>query len=223
MNTIESQVQTQYNALATIYDQFWRGYIDATLSLLDAQLGSTEQLVLLDVACGTGALAYRLGPGAARQLVGIDLAADMLAIAAQKLAAWRACSLTHGRADALPYADASFDLVVTASALHYFPDPVAALREMARVVRPGGRVIVLDWCRDFVLCKLCDIALQRLDPAHHACYSQRELRDFLRKPGLYCAPSSAIVCVWFGAGWLRSASPSRWLPAHQRLVLPPAA
>jgi ubiquinone/menaquinone biosynthesis C-methylase UbiE len=184
MNALETRVQRQYNTLAAIYDQLWRGYIDATLSLLQAELGPLDGLAVLDVACGTGALAARLAPATARQFVGIDLAAAMLTVAAQKLTAQPHCTLACGRADALPFADAQFDLVVTASALHYFRDPVAALREMARVVRPGGRVIVLDWCRDYLVCQLCDLALTALDPAHHTCYTQQQLRSFFAQAGL---------------------------------------
>lgn len=96
---------------------------------------------VLDVACGTGALtqaaAERVGPGGA--VTGLDANPEMLAVARRKLPgiAWR-----DGRAESLPFADASFDAVVSQFGLMFFDDRVAALREMRRVLRPGGRLAV---------------------------------------------------------------------------------
>jgi ubiquinone/menaquinone biosynthesis C-methylase UbiE len=96
---------------------------------------------VLDVACGTGALtqavAERVAPGGA--VTGLDANPEMLAVARRKQAAieWR-----DGRAESLPFADASFDAVVSQFGLMFFDDRVAALREMQRVLRPGGRLAV---------------------------------------------------------------------------------
>jgi SAM-dependent methyltransferase len=96
---------------------------------------------VLDVACGTGALtlsvAERVGPGGA--VVGLDANPGMLAVARRKAhgVAWR-----EGRAEALPFADASFDAVVSQFGLMFFDDRVAALREMRRVSRAHARLAV---------------------------------------------------------------------------------
>jgi ubiquinone/menaquinone biosynthesis C-methylase UbiE len=50
---------------------------------------------------------------------------------------------------------------------------------MNRVVKPGGRVIILDWCRDLLVCKICDGFLKLVDPAHRQCYSHKEFHDLL--------------------------------------------
>jgi len=96
---------------------------------------------VLDVACGTGALtvavAARVTPGGA--VLGLDANPQMLAVARRKHAAieWH-----EGRAESLPFADASFDAVVSQFGMMFFDDRVAALREMQRVLRPGGRLAV---------------------------------------------------------------------------------
>jgi SAM-dependent methyltransferase len=96
---------------------------------------------VLDVACGTGALtqavAERVGPRGT--VAGLDANPEMLAVARRKHAKieWH-----DGRAEALPFADASFDAVVSQFGLMFFDDRVAALREMRRVLRPGGRMAV---------------------------------------------------------------------------------
>jgi SAM-dependent methyltransferase len=99
---------------------------------------------VLDVACGTGILARlaheRAGPRGA--VVGLDVSRAMLAVA-RDLApdiTWQ-----HGSAEALPFADQSFDAVVSQFGLMFFPDRARALREMLRVLVAGGRLIVAVW------------------------------------------------------------------------------
>lgn len=100
---------------------------------------------ILDVACGPGILACALAPLAA-QVVGLDLTPAMLEEARRRQAAagldnlqWRL-----GEATALPFADGAFDVATTRYSLHHMIAPQAVVAEMARVVRPGGRVVVID-------------------------------------------------------------------------------
>lgn len=101
---------------------------------------------VLDVACGTGVVAreavQRVGQSGA--VTGIDLNPGMLAVARRVAPQieWR-----EGDAAALPFDDESFDTVLCQAALMYFPDRIAALREMGRVVAPWGRVAVQVWGR----------------------------------------------------------------------------
>ncbi len=101
---------------------------------------------VLDIGCGTGRLAERLTTAdGVRSIVGCDFSAGMLANAAERLAAPRAtgvASLVRGDATCLPFADAAFDAAVSTEAFHWFPDQDAALRELRRVLRPGGRLLL---------------------------------------------------------------------------------
>jgi SAM-dependent methyltransferase len=99
---------------------------------------------VLDVACGTGVLAReaaaRVGPSG--YVAGLDATPGMLVVAKRLTPGidWR-----HGLADALPFPDASFDAVVSQFGLMFFPDRERALREMMRVLRPGGRLAIAVW------------------------------------------------------------------------------
>jgi SAM-dependent methyltransferase len=99
---------------------------------------------VLDVACGTGVLARealtRIQPGGS--LVGLDVNDGMLAVARRRTPEidWR-----QGLAESLPFDDGSFDAVVCQFGLMFFEDRVAALKEMWRVLRPGGRLAVAVW------------------------------------------------------------------------------
>jgi ubiquinone/menaquinone biosynthesis C-methylase UbiE len=103
---------------------------------------------VLDVACGTGVVAReaasRVGPGGT--VVGLDLNPGMLAVARMLPSAtcapveWR-----EGDAAAMPFPSAAFDVALCQAGLQYFPDRPAALREMRRVLVPGGRLVLLVW------------------------------------------------------------------------------
>lgn len=100
--------------------------------------------VVVDVGCGTGRLLSLLRSAfPAATLIGIDAAAGMIEVASGKpeLAGVR---LSVAKADALPLEDASCDVVVSTISFHHWDDQAAGLREVARVLRPGGRVLVVD-------------------------------------------------------------------------------
>src|SRR5918992_5097831 len=104
---------------------------------------------ILDVGCGPGyyvaELAEQVGDGGS--VVGVDLSAPMLAVATQRCAELANTEFREGDATALPVDDASCDAVVSVQVLEYVPDVEAALAEMRRVLKPGGRVILwdVDW------------------------------------------------------------------------------
>ncbi len=99
---------------------------------------------VLDVACGTGALTRAVAGavGSAGRVTGLDPNRGMLAVARELAAAieWR-----HGAAEALPFPDGTFDRVVSQFGLMFFSDRAGALREMRRVLRPGGGLAVAVW------------------------------------------------------------------------------
>jgi len=110
--------------------------------LLDAAAVGIGHTVL-DVACGTGvvaaAAAERVGPSGA--VTGVDINPGMIAVAA------RTRGVRWAQADAarLPFPDGGFDRVLCQAGLQFVPDRLGALREMRRVLRPGGRVALLVW------------------------------------------------------------------------------
>jgi demethylmenaquinone methyltransferase/2-methoxy-6-polyprenyl-1,4-benzoquinol methylase len=102
---------------------------------------------VLDVCSGTGDLALALGRRGA-EVVGSDFCPEMLAVARDKAGSrGRAPRFVAADTQRLPFADGSFDAATVAFGIRNVADPVQGLREMARVVRPGGRVVVLEFTR----------------------------------------------------------------------------
>lgn len=113
------------------------------------RLFSRAQGAVLDVACGTGSNLRHLPEGCS--VVGVDLSGAMLAGARREAGGLgRDVAFAHADAQRLPFADDSFDTVVSALSTCTFPDPVAALREMARVCRPSGRLLLFEHGRSSV-------------------------------------------------------------------------
>jgi len=174
----EQKVQAQYDEMAAVYDVRWDSYISGTLATLPDGLSLMGNETILDVACGTGELErLLLAEHPELSIVGLDLSANMLLVARQK--SLRQAAFSQGSATNLPFPDRTFDFVVTANSFHYFDFPHLALQEMRRVLKPGGKVVILDWCRDYFFCRLCDLVLKKADPAYRTCYTQQELHTFL--------------------------------------------
>lgn len=172
----------EYDRLAPDYDRRWASYIEATtretLRRLDVERGER----VLDVGCGTGVLLEGLSrgvPGAA--LVGVDVSFGMLRVARERLGG--EAELVQAGAEALPFADASFDVVASVSALHFFADPLRALRGIARVLRPGGRLVLTDWCADFLGVRALDLWLRMVDAAHVRARRADECRRLVAEAG----------------------------------------
>lgn len=136
---------------------------------------------VLDIACGPGLVALDLAE-VAGHVTGLDLTPAMLDQARdrQRQRGLDNLSWDLGRADALPYADASFDAVVTRFSFHHLLGPAKAVAEMVRVCRPGGWVVICDVYTTTVEQAAEYDRLERLrDPSHVHALRLEELRALL--------------------------------------------
>lgn len=156
-----------------------------------------EDTDLLDIGTGTGRIVEILGPHVGRA-IGVDLSQEMLLVARSKLerARLRNCSVRQGDMYKLPLSGASFDLVTVHQVLHYAEKPAAVIAEAARVLRPGGRLVVVDFAEH---------AEERLREEHaHRWlgFAEPDIADWFAAAGL-AAPETLrlpgaplTVCLW---------------------------
>lgn len=178
----DQAVLEEYASLAPAYDDRWSFYVWATLSETLKRMALRDSDRVLDVGCGTSSLFEMISakyPSAG--LVGVDLCAEMLGVARKKMN--RHASHFAARANGLPFRSGSFDVVVSCNAFHYFHEPEECLAEFARVLRPGGRLIITDWCDDYISCRACDLFLRLTNRAHFKMYGCEELRRITQSAG----------------------------------------
>jgi ubiquinone/menaquinone biosynthesis C-methylase UbiE len=121
-----------------------RLYTDKMRSEIAGKIGEGSCLRVLDVGCGTGYTTEGiLNRANVSEVVGVDLNPAQLGRAAKNLRSRKPkTSLSRGDVENLPFQDCSFDAVVSVGAIEYFPDPKKALKEMARVAKLNGTVVV---------------------------------------------------------------------------------
>lgn len=139
-----------WDRAVTAYAQHWHAPLAGVHAELLAMAGLRPGEAVLDVACGTGvvsaAAAQAVGPTG--RVLGVDIADAMVDAAAQHAKALGLAQARFERMEAEQLAlpdDAGFDAALCALGLMYLPDPAAALRELRRVLRPGGRVVLAVW------------------------------------------------------------------------------
>ena len=140
--------QAYFRAHAAEWDRIRKLHVaDAAVEqAIRAALADKPFRSLLDLGTGTGRMLELFGTEVERGL-GLDLSLDMLLLARDRLerAGLKHCSVRQGDIYDLPLANASFDVVILHQVLHFLDDGARAIREAARVLRPGGRLLVVDF------------------------------------------------------------------------------
>jgi ubiquinone/menaquinone biosynthesis C-methylase UbiE len=131
------------------YEHGWRDQLEPAHDLMVDMVALRPGDRVLDVACGTGLVSLRIAAavGATGAVVGTDISGRMVDEARRIAALRRLANASFERADAeaLPFADQSFDAAVCGLGLMYVPEPIKALAEMRRSLKPGGRAAAAVW------------------------------------------------------------------------------
>lgn len=191
--------QTHFDRWARAYGRSRLLRLQQKRALEELQPKQTDRV--LDVACGTGELLATIAPEVERT-VGVDLSPGMLEIARER---HPQIDFRVGPSDALPFADAEFTAVVCTTALHHFPEPQRSIDEMARVIAPGGRVVIGDMCRDAPVSKLADPLFRRFEAGHVGLQRKRDIEAMLANAGLRVT-RSRHVWLWL-YGFVRTERP----------------
>jgi ubiquinone/menaquinone biosynthesis C-methylase UbiE len=191
----KKKVQEQFGAHAASYATSEVHAQGASLAKLLELVEPQPDWHMLDVATGAGHTAAAFGPFV-ESVVATDITLEMLA-QTEKLAGARQLaniSTETADAEALPYDDASFDLVTCRIAAHHFADIPAFIRESARVLRPAGILAVVDNIvpqgpvGDYIN------AFEKLrDPSHERCWSREEWHEELEKAGFSIVAQQELV------------------------------
>jgi ubiquinone/menaquinone biosynthesis C-methylase UbiE len=138
-----------WDKASAAYEQYWRAQLQPAQTRLLALADIKPGAHVLDIACGTGLVTFPAAraAGTAGRVVGTDLSQEMVNRAADEARALGLTQVTFQRMDAedLELETESFDVALCALGLMYVPDPLKALAEMRRLLRPGGRAVAAVW------------------------------------------------------------------------------
>jgi ubiquinone/menaquinone biosynthesis C-methylase UbiE len=184
---VHERVQSQFGAAAEAYGT---SLVHADASALQRVVELAEPKpgdAALDIATGAGHTALALAPRVAR-VIAYDLTREMLLETRRNAAARELANVytQQGPAEKLPFRDSSFDIVTVRQAPHHFADVRSAIREMARVAKPGARIVTVDSTspEDADLASQWDHIERLRDPSHVRNYPPSQWRAMVADAGL---------------------------------------
>ncbi|HMK45282.1 MAG TPA: methyltransferase domain-containing protein [Methanocella sp.] len=136
---------------------------------------------VLDVGCGTGNLLAEISKRKQVSIAGIDLSENMIAMAKKRLG--ETSDVRNGDSEHLPWKDNLFDIVTCTDSFHHYPNPVAVLKEMRRVMRPSGKLVIADPWAPTPFRQIANILLPFRKSGDVKLYSEQEIKRLLTNSG----------------------------------------
>jgi len=185
MSSHNARILDQFTRQAVPFSQSPSVSNQKALEFIVNSAGAGTDDTVLDVACGPGLLVCAFGR-VVRHATGIDLTPAMLEQARKAQQEQRLTNVTwdHGDVTTLPYPDAHFSIVSCRFVFHHLQDPLVVLREMARVCKPGGRIVVADMAPAPDKVNALNAEEQLRDPSHVRAMPEEELRGLFTQAGL---------------------------------------
>lgn len=195
-----------FNSFAPFYDGFMRLFNqDSSLRALAENLSFVEGDKVLDVGGGTGRLLEHLP--SFLDVVVVDPSSKMLERASRKIECFRSYQLLNGKAQSLPFDNDSFDYVICADALHHFEGVRESIREMVRVLKGAGLLVILEFTpRSSTIRLLSSLEQMVGEPGHF--YLPEDLRGLLEEEGCQVkietiSSSQYIIEAWRGERYVK--------------------
>ena len=159
-----------------------------------AMLDVRENVHFLDVGCGTG---WAVGQVAnlvnGRGLFyGVDLSPKMIEKAKSNFSGKDNFRFIQANSESIPLNDSFFDIIICTNSFHHYLNPDKALKEMARLLKKGGKLFLLDPTADTWIAKFADTIIKSFEPEHVKMYSTKEFQQLFEQAGLKYSASKAI-------------------------------
>ncbi len=172
--------RTAFDNMAAGYDKGWGKMVKALYPQLEPRLRQITFTNHLDIGFGTGDLLARMARDFNIDQAGIDLAAEMVKMGQKRLPQ---ADLRVGDVEALPWEDGTFDLVTCSFSFHHYPNPGKALSEMRRIIKIGGRLLLVDMIYPEGVRQMFNPLLPLLKQGDVKIYAIKEITTMLQSHG----------------------------------------
>lgn len=188
------QNEELWDSRAETYDRRF-GFTRWTQKKLVSVLELGENPYFLDLACGTGwAVRYAANLANGRgEFYGIDNSSKMIKKAEASSLGHKNIHFYKANAESLPFDNNFFDLIISTNAFHHFASPDKVLREASRVLKPKGRIYILDVTADNFMMRLLDRLSKKLEQGHVKIYSTREYQTLFENADLHYAGHKSVM------------------------------
>ena len=190
----------QYKKLAKSYNFRFPSYLKVTTDKVVKIASIAPGGKILDLGCGTGELLFKLAKKypAVSELVGIDISEEMLKRAKSKLDFFKTVSLHLGDIEKIEYPDEYFDLIVSVGVMHYIRNPESMTKEALRVLKHGGRFLVIDMAEESLTTKISSLLRKITDPGAVQFYSLHSISELLTSQGFKIHSAKLFMAGIFG-------------------------
>ncbi|MBN1798909.1 MAG: class I SAM-dependent methyltransferase [Spirochaetales bacterium] len=171
-----------FNRQAAYYDHDKNGSHARTMYpyILD-KINNLQFKNILDIGCGTGEILSAVADYNGVRAYGIDISLKMLSVAETKIV--HKAQLMLGDAEKLPYGDCFFDVVICNDSFHHYPNPLAVLLEMRRVLKAGGTLLLSDICLPNFKRVLLNMFIYLSPDGDYKIYSRNAIRNLVKQAG----------------------------------------
>jgi ubiquinone/menaquinone biosynthesis C-methylase UbiE len=169
-------------------------YLRREQGALIAMLDLKENMHFLDIGCGTG---WAIGQAAQvvneqGEFYGVDLSPKMIEKAKENFSDKNNFHFIEANSESIPLDDNMFDIIICTNSFHHYLHPDKAMKEIHRLLKPGGKIYILDPTADTLLIKLADKIIEMVESAHVKMYSTKEFKQLMLNAGLKYLESRVI-------------------------------
>jgi ubiquinone/menaquinone biosynthesis C-methylase UbiE len=161
-------------------------YLRSAQLAVISMLGMRENMNFLDIGCGTG---WAIGQAASLidfngSFYGVDLSQKMIEKAEENFKKYSAFHFIRANSEYIPLEDNFFDIIICTNSFHHYFHPDKAMKEIFRLLNPGGKIYILDPAADSWIIKVVDRIIKLFEPGHVKIYSSEEFRNMMSAAGL---------------------------------------
>jgi ubiquinone/menaquinone biosynthesis C-methylase UbiE len=154
----------------------------------------SQDVNFLDIGCGTGRAVWLAAEkaGFMGDYYGVDISEKMVEKSGQNFRGHDNFHFIRASSESIPLQDNYFDTIICTNSFHHYLHPEKAMSEISRLLKPGGRIFILDPVADNWLVKLIDLIFRLFESAHIKFYSSEEFRNFMSESGLRYAGVTSL-------------------------------